>query len=63
VFLDDSSDIRDIEIQWKRLVKIAQKNGYAIAQGHARNNTIAFLEETLRENDEVQVVPLSELIE
>ncbi len=63
VFLDDSSDLHDIEIQWKRLVKIAQERGYAIAQGHARNNTIAFLEDTLRGNDEVQVVPLSELMD
>jgi len=63
VFLDDSNDLRDIEIQWNRLVKIAQERGYAIAQGHARNNTIAFLEDTLRENDEVQVVPLSELMD
>lgn len=63
VFLDDSSDPDDIEVQWKRLVSIAQSRGFAVAQGHARDNTIAFLEETLRRNDEVRVVPLTDLID
>ena len=62
VFLDDSNDPQDIAVQWKRLVRIARTKGYALAQGHARKNTIEFLEETLKNNHEVRVVPLTELI-
>jgi polysaccharide deacetylase 2 family uncharacterized protein YibQ len=61
VFLDDSNDPRDIAFQWKRLVGIAKRNGYALAQGHARKNTIEFLEDTLKNNRSVRVVPLTEL--
>lgn len=63
IFLDDSSDPRDIAVQWDRLVNIAKRNGYALAQGHARKNTIEFLEDILRNNTTVRVVPLSELID
>ena len=63
VFLDDSNDPRDIAVQWERLVKIAQKDGYALAQGHARKNTIEFLEDILKKNTSVRVVPLTELID
>lgn len=63
VFLDDSNDPRDIAYQWERLVDIARRNGYALAQGHARKNTIEFLEEILSNNKAVRVVPLTELID
>jgi polysaccharide deacetylase 2 family uncharacterized protein YibQ len=63
VFLDDSNDPRDIAFQWKRLVAIAKRNGYALAQGHARKNTIEFLEDTLKNNRSVRVVPLTELLD
>lgn len=63
VFLDDSNKPQDIKIQWDRLVRIAQRRGYAIAQGHPRKNTIEFLNDALRENNDIRIVPLSELIE
>ncbi len=62
VFLDDKDDPRQIEIQWKRLVTIAGKNGRAIVQAHPRKNTIEFLQKTLKNSREIQVVPLSALI-
>ena len=62
VFLDDSNDPAAIKAQWKRLIKIVSKKGYAVAQGHPRKNTIAFLKKTLKNNNEVEIVPLSELI-
>ncbi len=62
VFLDDKDDPREIEIQWKRLVTIAGKKGYAIAQAHPRKNTLEFLQKILGNSREVQVVPLSALI-
>jgi polysaccharide deacetylase 2 family uncharacterized protein YibQ len=61
VFLDDSNDPRDIAFQWERLVGIAKRRGYALAQGHPRKNTIEFLENVLRKNKVVRVVPLDEL--
>jgi polysaccharide deacetylase 2 family uncharacterized protein YibQ len=62
VFLDNDDDLRQIEVQWKRLVKIARKNGYAIALAHPRKNTVKFLQKTLENNKEVTVVPITELI-
>jgi polysaccharide deacetylase 2 family uncharacterized protein YibQ len=61
VFLDDSNDPRDIAFQWERLVGIAKRKGYALAQGHPRKNTIEFLENVLQNNKAVRVVPLTEL--
>jgi hypothetical protein len=63
VFLDDSNDPKEIRHQWERLLKIAKKNGRAVAQGHPRKNTVEFLETALRDNTEIQIVPLSELLD
>jgi hypothetical protein len=63
VFLDDKDDPQEIEIQWERLVKIAQDRGYAIAQVHPRKNSLEFLRKTLAVNNVVKVVPISELLE
>lgn len=62
VFLDDKDDPAEIKKQWDRLVKLAVKNNRAIAQGHPRRNTLNFLKKALKNNDQVVVVPLTELI-
>jgi len=62
LFLDYKDNPDDIEAQWKKLVKIAKKKGYAITLAHPRENTIEFLKKILP-NNEVTVVPLSELID
>ncbi|UCD36313.1 MAG: divergent polysaccharide deacetylase family protein [Nitrospiraceae bacterium] len=62
VFLDDADDMREIEIQWNRMVKIARKYGSAIAIGHPRKNTLAVLERKLARGNEITVVPLSRLL-
>lgn len=61
VFLDDTDDPAEIKRQWKKLVAIAQKRGHAIALAHPRENTLDFLKKVLKENEEITVVPLSEL--
>jgi polysaccharide deacetylase 2 family uncharacterized protein YibQ len=61
VFLDAENNPGEIENQWKRLVGIAKERGYAIALAHPRNSTIAFLQKTVKETKEVQIVPLSQL--
>ncbi len=59
VFLD-GKDTADIETQWKGLVKLAKKRGYAIALAHPRKNTIEFLKKVIS-TDEIIIVPLSGL--
>ncbi len=61
VFLDDKDDPAEIEKQWDRLLVIGEKQGYAIAQGHPRRNTLDFLRKTLRSNNKVVIVPITEL--
>ncbi|MBI5409044.1 MAG: divergent polysaccharide deacetylase family protein [Nitrospirae bacterium] len=62
VFLDDKDDPAGIEAQWKRFVSIADKKGHAILLAHPRENTLKFLQKVLRGNDDVTVVPISELV-
>lgn len=61
IFLDNEDSPEHIEIQWGEAVKIAKKKGYAIVLAHPRKNTVEFLKKTLS-NNEVTVVPLSELV-
>jgi polysaccharide deacetylase 2 family uncharacterized protein YibQ len=61
VFLDNADDLHEIEVQWKRLVKISRERGNAIALAHPRKNTLEFLKMTLKNNNEFTVVPISEL--
>lgn len=62
IFLDNNSDPEKIEEQWRKLVEIAKKRGYAIGLAHPKKNTIEFLHQVLQHNNEVMVVSLSELI-
>ena len=62
VFLDNKDDLREIEVQWKRLLKISREKGYAIALAHPRKKTLEFLQMKLENNKEVTVVPITELI-
>ncbi|MFT5450648.1 MAG: polysaccharide deacetylase 2 family uncharacterized protein YibQ [Enterobacterales bacterium] len=64
VFLDHLDEPKAIAKQFKRLLNIAKKNGYAIAIGHPRENTLDFLEEKLAALDGVEftLVPVSQLI-
>lgn len=47
VFLDDSQDINAIRQQFSRAVKLAQRDGYAIAIGHPHPNTVRVLQQML----------------
>lgn len=63
IFLDNTDDPAAIDAQWKKLVRIARKRGYAIALAHPRKNTLMFLQDVLENNGEVEVVPVSELLD
>jgi len=47
VFLDDSTDPADIKAQFARLIKIAKRDGSAIAIGHPHPNTLSVLKEEI----------------
>ena len=47
VFLDNDSDKKKIEVQLKKLVKIARKQGIALGIGHARPNTLDILKKEI----------------
>ncbi|UCH82259.1 MAG: divergent polysaccharide deacetylase family protein [Nitrospiraceae bacterium] len=63
IFLDNEEDPEKMSHQWERLMKIAKKEGYAIALAHPRENTFQFLQETLKNNTDITVVPLSKLLD
>jgi polysaccharide deacetylase 2 family uncharacterized protein YibQ len=62
IFLDDKDDPAEIEAQWRKLIKIANKNGYAVLLAHPKKNTIEFLRRIRRDNKEIIIVPISELV-
>ncbi|MBA2817699.1 divergent polysaccharide deacetylase family protein [Candidatus Pantoea persica] len=47
VFLDDSQEINAVRQQFSRAVKLAQRDGYAIAIGHPHPNTVRVLQQML----------------
>ncbi len=64
VFLDDSSDPAYIKAQVGLLVRLARRDGSAVAIGHPRPNTLAVLRReipALRQNG-VELVPVSRLV-
>ena len=62
IFLDDTDNLREIEIQWNKLIEVAQKKGRAIALAHPKKNTLEFLQKVLKNNKDIIVVPISDLI-
>jgi len=62
LFLDDKDDPVEIEAQWKRLLQTANEKGHAVLLAHPRKNTLEFLRKKLKDNSDVAVVPISELI-
>ncbi len=64
VFLDHELNLPAIEFQFNRLVKLAKKNGFAVAIGHPFNKTLDVLEEKLPllESMGVKLIPISQLI-
>ncbi|MCC5864890.1 MAG: divergent polysaccharide deacetylase family protein [Wenzhouxiangella sp.] len=64
VFLDHLATPEDIERAWRDLIRLARRNGSAIAIGHPRPETIRFLRAALAELDEeagLELVPISSL--
>ncbi len=65
VFLDDVNTEDAVRAQWKRLLKIAKRNGFALAIGHPRSATFAVLESELPKlvDEDVVLVAPSKIVE
>lgn len=65
VFLDDVNTEPAVREQWKRLLKIAKRDGFAIAIGHPRSATFAVLEAELPDlaAQGITLVPPSKIVE
>ncbi len=63
VFLDHDNDPEAIARAWENLVELARRHGGAIAIGHPRPNTLAFLRDQLNRLEEqgLELVAVSEL--
>jgi len=63
VFLDHLQEAQFIRNQLKKLVRIAQRNGYAVGIGHPHLLTYQILQEMLPDlQKKVQLVPASEIV-
>lgn len=65
VFLDHYKSTKSIRIQMKRLIKLAKKNGQAVAIGHPYPETYEVLKQLLPQLKHlgIELVPLSDLVE
>lgn len=64
VFLDHETDIESVRASLRHLEALAYKNGYAIAIGHPKDNTIAAIKEWLPtlKDKKLTLVPVSALL-
>ena len=63
VFLDHRVEVKFIRKQLKELVRIAQRNGYAVGIGHPHSLTYQVLHEMLPDlQKEIRLVPASEIV-
>jgi len=61
IFLDDEQNVKYIQNQLKKAVKIAKKRGYAIAIGHPHSATIQALKKSQNILKNVDVITINEL--
>lgn len=63
VFLDDTQNEADIRYQFQRAIKLAQRNGSAIAIGHPHPSTVRVLQQLLPTlPNDIKLVKLSQLL-
>ncbi len=65
VFLDNQLDESEIVFQFKRLLRLARRDGTALAIGHPHPQTLALLERQIPKlrQQGIQLLPVSDLIE
>ncbi|MDO6692025.1 divergent polysaccharide deacetylase family protein [Aliiglaciecola sp. 3_MG-2023] len=64
VFLDNDNHPAEIDVQFKRLIQLSQKDGYAVGIAHPYPQTIAYLQKNLPTlvKLDVQLVAISDLL-
>jgi|TARA_B100000315_G_C14596051_1_gene599489 hypothetical protein len=64
VFLDNTKTFHEIDLEFKRLLKLARANGSAIAIGHPFDTTLSYLEQALPklESQNIQLLPASSIL-
>lgn len=63
VFIDNINEVEAIEKELAKAVKLAHKNGYAIAIGHPHKNTFKALKRSKKMLESVEVLYIDELYE
>jgi len=65
VFLDDDRSPASLQKQWNKLLRLARRQGSAIAIGHPYPETIHFLQQVLPTlaNERLELVPVSALLQ
>jgi polysaccharide deacetylase 2 family uncharacterized protein YibQ len=64
VFLDNIKSEQAIRVQFKRMLRIARRQGYAIAIGHPYDETWSVLQQELAKLDSsVKLIPVSQLFQ
>ena len=65
VFLDDVDSEAAVRAEWRRLLAMARKHGFALGIGHPREVTLKVLGDVLSRLDEekVELVPVSKIVE
>jgi polysaccharide deacetylase 2 family uncharacterized protein YibQ len=65
LFLDNETDVKDIQAQLKKLIQIARNNGTAIGICHPYPSTITALKEMIPQikAEGIQIVPLSQALD
>lgn len=64
VFLDHYDDVRQIDVQFRRLVRLAKKYGFAVGIAHPYPQSVEYLQQqlpTLAEHG-IRLVPLSDVL-
>lgn len=65
VFLDHLAEPEHIQIQFSRLIRLAQKYGFAVGIAHPYPETMVFLQNNLPQLDQhnIRLVPISEILQ
>lgn len=63
VFLDPDPSLEAVRYQFRRLLKLARKNGSATAIGHPYPSTLRVLEEELPKLEGIRLVPVADIIQ
>jgi polysaccharide deacetylase 2 family uncharacterized protein YibQ len=64
IFLDNDASVYDIDVQFRKLIRVAKRKGTAIAIGHPYPETLAYLELAIPQltDEGIKIIPASNLV-